>query len=897
MKLGVFEAVTALLMVVTMTLTCMSKALGNNTMQTGLPVQVHEVDGSLISDNGIIRVRLRQETGRIVQEFHGRRDGRWVPVLQSFAPQRPAPEETIPLYLSRQEPEGQRLEVADEHRLLVPERLSAMRVEQHGEDQAVLILSGLIGETRIEQSIRLRRGEPWVHIEVNAMLASEPPRLEYLLSPFAVEVPNPPKFTHLPAHKRGPDYVAGDRMFFSPIVMVQDGKVFAAIVPDLDVLNEAAVSARNARQHPDEQWLMVPVEPDSLTMPAMLDLELQSGATDKPLLTYGLMDTFVRQHVFFQHDHARGTMVRTLGSHEVRYAMDLFIDADAPPDRGYQIIAPHLWQRYGQRYFAQPRPQAMPFEQYPTIVYPAWVRYQGYEVIGGLLLHRDLPGRPEMNSWQQWEADGIAYGGWRLSTPHWYDLIYFTPWFNNVSDALGMHYWGTRMNNEELIDSSRRIINLILSAPQNEGMFPTLYKISDGQWSGSMWRPPGEDDYDPNAAHRYFNVADGAYQSSAASSTAGYLLEYHLTCEEVPVLLDFVQRYADFLSDHMDERGCVPAWFDDDLQPLPSMRSFNADGGAHVWVLAETYRVRRDPRHLEAARRAAQFLMTEVIPQQRWIDFECFYSCAVKPETFFDPRTGQGARNTMSMIWAMRGFLSLFEVTQEHAYLDAAEAVADYASLFQAVWDPHFVITAYPFGGYSPQIGDAEWLDQRSNVMAGPMVRLGLALNRQDLLERGVALARSGLALMNHPLHRENEIYRFSNFPRGLGPENIDHAGFPQLPLGTAPTWSTVGTMTALADVSRLLGGVYVDVQNELSVGTDGVTLREMTHTGRELRIRLDNQLAKLRVPHEQPFNITLVVTGLPDEGDYRLVINGSQVFEATAAELANFTLRIDPAP
>ena len=30
----------------------------------------------------------------------------------------------------------------------------------------------------------------------------------------------------------------------------------------------------------------------------------------------------------------------------------------------------------------------------------------------------------------------------------------------------------------------------------------------------------------------------------------------------------------------------------------------------------------------------------EVLPGQRWTDFEAHYSCAVKPETFFDERTG-----------------------------------------------------------------------------------------------------------------------------------------------------------------------------------------------------------------------------------------------------------------
>ena len=55
-----------------------------------------------------------------------------------------------------------------------------------------------------------------------------------------------------------------------------------------------------------------------------------------------------------------------------------------------------------------------------------------------------------------------------------------------------------------------------------------------------------------------------------------------------------------------------------------------------------------------------------------------------KPETYYDERTGQGPCNTMSMSWALQGFLGLHEATGEQHFLEAAESVADSASLFQA---------------------------------------------------------------------------------------------------------------------------------------------------------------------------------------------------------------------
>ena len=107
-------------------------------------------------------------------------------------------------------------------------------------------------------------------------------------------------------------------------------------------------------------------------------------------------------------------------------------------------------------------------------------------------------------------------------------------------------------------------------------------------------------------------------------------------------------------------------------------------------------------------------MVEEVMPKQKWYDFETFYSCAVKAETFFDKHTGQYPSNTMSVGWAFDGFASLYEVTHNPADLAAAEAVADYSIFYQAVWAPPYIVTAYPFGGFSSQNSDAEWLDQRS---------------------------------------------------------------------------------------------------------------------------------------------------------------------------------------
>ena len=141
-------------------------------------------------------------------------------------------------------------------------------------------------------------------------------------------------------------------------------------------------------------------------------------------------------------------------------------------------------------------------------------------------------------------------------------------------------------------------------------------------------------------------------------------------------------------------------------------------------------------------------------------------------------------------------------------YLDAAEAVADFSGLFQAVWAPEYIITAYPFGGLSSQLGDSEWLDQRAHRFADPFVRIGLLTGPR--LDRTGHRRRTIFAHLGQPSPPPGHgIYTHTDFPVGLGPENIDHEGFPQRPLSSGPSWNTVGGLAGVAHVMDRLGGLY----------------------------------------------------------------------------------------
>jgi len=862
-------------------------------------VILKQADTKIEIANGKVQLILSLDSSVVKQEYFSKFDDEWRLVAISYYSPEKTSSNVIPLYKKGEE-------VAERYRLMTNEGLRSVKVIENSNEAVKLRLSGLINGNIIEQTVELKNSQDHFHIEVEATLSKEQ-KLEYLLSSFVFVVPGKPDFTFVPTVKRADDDVVGDRKFFAPAAIVEKNGFMLALVPDLNLINSSIVFAKGARPQKHPRIFAVPFDTTKISLPTALDLNLKSGVTNYPLIAYGLMDYWTEQHVYWRHDSNNGAQVRELSDNKLKYGFDLFINSGIENIRGYQRVSSFLWDKYGHEYFLKPRPQAMPFSDYAKVCYPASFDYQGYDIVSpvkesvwrkqksvGINSPQidNRSGHPELATWQQWDDEGVPMGGLRLSAPQWYQFIYNTSWWNNVCDATGIYFWGKRIKDSTLIDKARRIINFTLSSPQDEGLFPSLYDVHKKTWVGSLWNPPLEN-YNPDSLANYWNWQQGAYQTSSASVTVGYLLMYRRTCEDNPRILPFVRKYGEFLISNVQSNGCVPGWFSSELKPLPSL-NWNADGGAHIWVLSELFRATNEKKYLDAAIKMAKFITDEVLPLQKWYDFETFYSCAVKKETFFDERTGQFPANNMAISWALEGFASLYDITNNPAYLKSAESIADYSIFYQAVWAPHYITTAYPFGGFSSQNSDAEWLDQRSHRFANGLVRIGLLTGRQDLIERGIAATRASLTLVNHPRHVQNDIYKFPNFPVGLGPENIDHEGFPQMPLRSGPSWCEIGGLAAAAHVLYQLGGVYVNVKTNIALGIDGVSVMDHSLQGEIIKLRLKSLMSGLTVPYEEAFTVELNIVGLEDK-DYSLVLNDASPMVLKSKELASLKLNIYP--
>ena len=505
---------------------------------------------AVVLGNNQVRVRCEVSDGWVRQQFFARQDGAWALVAQSFRPPRPFPEPGNRLF------QGD----ADACRWLVSEVLDSTAAAQAADGTPCIRLRGSARGAAIEQTIGLKPGARNFHLEVSARIPGTPPKLDYLLSTFTFELDRVPEFVHTPTLKYteqrwpGParDQVLGDRCFHAPAVILQEAGLFTALVPDLAAINAYRVISPDARRQmnvPRNQF-SVPVEPDKYTLPTALDLNVVSGITAKPILSFGLMDYIIAHHMRYLRSND-GAMVRTLGQPEVRYAFDLFVSADAPAQRGYQDIARFQWERYGHQVFAERPHLAMPFAEYVRVTTEANLQPLGK-------VHPPAAGLRDTGSFLFFDLQGQPVGGYGSPVPFMLNHLSNSEFWNNVRDAVGMHEWGRRTGNAQFVDMAQRTINLALLAPQDaRGMFPLNYRPASGQWGKSMFTAA------PGKPSRLFSAvaAEGdTYDVVAMSRTATHLLRYYQRCVPDPRILAYVSRYAEGLLPLVDAEGVVPAY-------------------------------------------------------------------------------------------------------------------------------------------------------------------------------------------------------------------------------------------------------------------------------------------------------------------------------------------------
>jgi hypothetical protein len=332
------------------------------------------------------------------------------------------------------------------------------------------------------------------------------------------------------------------------------------------------------------------------------------------------------------------------------------------------------------------------------------------------------------------------------------------------------------------------------------------------------------------------------------------------------------------------------------MEASPILRD-SAQSAVAAWFLAEMFNATKDAKYLDAARKIAAFIEKEILPTAKWIDFEQYLSCGAKPFTMVrDEWQGQFFRGNMSVIWAAEAFAALHRADGDKRWLTDGERTVDYLSFTQCVWQPHFIYTANPFGGFGVDNSDsAPMLDQRQSETVRPFIYFGKKLGRQDLIERAVAAARAGCVLIVNPRHKENGIFPHAMFyPDGVSPENIDHEAHPQCPMRSHPCWGEGSAVfTGLAEARRALGGIYVDAVHKFAVGVDGVKVVKAEFAEDAVKLDVESWLSApyLKQPWTESFTFPIVSSGecSLEITDGHLLVGGSISADRNGAH--HFTL------
>jgi hypothetical protein len=308
------------------------------------------------------------------------------------------------------------------------------------------------------------------------------------------------------------------------------------------------------------------------------------------------------------------------------------------------------------------------------------------------------------------------------------------------------------------------------------------------------------------------------------SWTAYWMLRWaeDLTPERREEVLRFVRPYGDFLVREQLPSGVIPSWYGTDLKPRAEFREFNAETTASALLLVALGSMTGEHRYTDAAVRAMQFVSDEVVPRQRWFDFETYLSCARKDYGFFDRWTSQYPQNNLAEIQAPQAWLSLYRATGKREYLERGTNSLDYLLLTQQVGSPP-MFTPKLLGGFTTQNTDAEWSDARQSYAAMVLFDYFRATGEFEYLERAVAAARATFAVAPW--------------------ENWAHTGYvDEHGALTGFHWGTGSAMTSVEMMSPMLGDGYIDVAEGRGVGFDECSIRDVHVSSDRIEFQLDSE-------------------------------------------------------
>jgi hypothetical protein len=564
-----------------------------------------------------------------------------------------------------------------------------------------------------------------------------------------------PQFHYAPHLTPDNEHIIAQHVFRSPAMIVASAQKQLTIIPDIEML----------KTKPLVDWYM--------------DMDAQNNR-----LTLGMSLSAVKEHVLF---------VRKSGAvfpkGRIEFGFYIFIS-----NSKQDLFDP--WRK----------PAAFFWEKWGHALYNA----------GEPLLHKDLEpyiqqtykwafGTWKKSVWQEITIDGKKMGApvfivnvtqspnyKGIANEREFRSVWNQAWFSSLRSASGLYRYARRVKDSSLMRYALMTKELALSFPQRDGFFNSVIATEMGtyQVNGETYnRSKGWEHYyfgNSNRNPYTWDARLSPYHILDMSVTASYMLDWYNDLEKDKRLLNYSISYADALIKIQRKDGFFPAWLSlQTLQPLDYLNT-SPETSMSVTFLLKLYRLTKIERYKNAALKAMQAVMDNVIPASRWEDFETYWSCSrygadelVGKKIL---RNDMYKKNNFSTYWTAQALLYCYKETKEKKYLNYGIRTLDELLMAQAVWQPAYM-AIHTLGGFGVMNADGEWNDARQSLFAGLILSYGVQLNKREYLERGLSALRASFTMMYSPENaatKKQWEYKWSFFGKedyGFMMENYGHGG------------------------------------------------------------------------------------------------------------------------
>lgn len=564
----------------------------------------------------------------------------------------------------------------------------------------------------------------------------------------------------------GDNYIIADHVFRAPALISASEDKILTLIPDLDV-----------RAKSDYRWFM--------------DLDAQ-----KNQMVIGISDYVVKEHVLFQ---KKQETILKKGEIELSFYLMVDNSKEAIQNPWRKPLA-FMWEKYGKQLSDKGEPLKGSMEPYVEHTY-SWAFNTWKDAV-----------------WQEFNLNGKQVGAPVFivnytQSPNYpgevdereFRSIWNQAWFNSLRSAQGLYRYGKRTKNEDYIRKAQLTKELALAFPQKNGLFPGLiatemesveieskkYNRSKG-WEHYYFGNSNRNPYTRNSRKSPLHILD-------MSCTAYFMLCWYEELEKDERLLEYAIKYADGLLKYQDEKGFFPAWIRaEDLVPFDVLAE-SPETSKSVTFLLKLYDITEVEKYREAAIKAMEAVISDIIPVGQWEDFETYWSCCTWGNKEYVgkkiARNNMFKQNTLSIYWTAEALLNCYELTGEKRFLELGQRTVDELLMAQAVWQPPYMYVTV-FGGFGVMNADGEWNDSRQALFSELIIRYGKTLRNDEYIQRGVAALKSSFSMMYCPENPKTKeqweiVYPFFNEKDyGFMMENYGHNGY------TSPEGGGIGVFT-----------------------------------------------------------------------------------------------------